>query len=274
MLVLLPPSQGKAGADEGEPVDLRGLSFPGLTATRRRVLAAAARLGRTRAGREALGAASDQLRPEAERTTRWRTEPAVAVADLYTGVLYDALDLPSLGDGARARADERLVVASAAWGALRPDDRVPPYRLAMDVPLPDLGRLAALWREPLRAALDPVTEGHLVVDCRSADYAAAWAPRGPTASRTVPVRVLRESEGRRSVVSHMAKHARGLVARALVLAPAEPTTPEELRDLLAATLPPLVREATAASVRGAGDVVVELGAPARDGRRVLDVVLR
>lgn len=274
MLVLLPPSQGKTGAAEGEPVDLRALSSPGLTTTRRRVLVATARLSRTRAGREALGAGSDQLRPEAERNTRWRTEPAVPVADLYTGVLYDALDLASLDEDARSRAGERLLVSSAAWGALRLDDRVPPYRLAMGVVLPDLGGLPALWREPLRAALDPVAAGRLVVDCRSADYAAAWTPRGQTASRTASVRVLREAAGTRTVVSHMAKHTRGLVARALALDPAQPETPEELRELLAAALPPLVREATAASVRGADAVAVELGAPAKDGRRVLDVVLR
>jgi len=273
VLVLLPPSQGKTGAEAGEAVDLRALSSPGLTTTRRRVLVAAARLSRTRAGRTALGAGSAQLRPEAERNTRWRTEPAVPVADLYTGVLYDALDLGSLDEDARARAGERLLVSSAAWGALRLDDRVPPYRLSMDVALPDLGGLATLWREPLRAVLDPLAAGRLVVDCRSADYAAAWTPRGETASRTASVRVLRETAGKRSVVSHMAKHTRGLVARALALEPSEPPTPEDLRDLLTSALPPLVRSSTAASVRGADDVAVELGPPAEDGRRVLDVVL-
>jgi len=274
VLVLLPPSQGKAPAEQGDPVDLAALSWPSLTTTRRRVLVAAARLARTRAGREALGAGSEQLRPEAERTTRWRTEPARPAAELYTGVLFDALDLPSLDDAATARAHERVVVASAAWGALRLPDRVPGYRLSMGVPLPDLPRLATLWRDPLRAALDPVAAHGLVVDGRSSDYAAAWTPRGDAAARTVSVRVLREVDGRRSVVSHMAKHTRGLVARALVVEPDEPATPEDLRDLLAAALPPLVRDATAVSVRGADDVAVELGEPARDGRRVLDVVLR
>jgi len=274
VLVLLPPSQGKTGAGAGEPVDLRALSSPGLTTTRRRVLVATARLSRTRAGRAALGADSEQLRPEAERNTRWRSEPAVAVAELYTGVLYDALDLGSLDQDARARARERLLVSSAAWGALRLDDHVPPYRLSMGVALPGLGGLAALWREPLRAALDPVAAGRLVVDCRSADYAAAWTPRGETASRTASVRVLREVAGKRTVVSHMAKHTRGLVARALALEPSEPATAQDLRDLLSTALPPLVRDASAASVRGADDVAVELGAPAGDGRRVLDVVLR
>ena len=48
MLVLLPPSEGKTPARRGAPLDLEGLSFPGLTATRERVLDALVDLARTR----------------------------------------------------------------------------------------------------------------------------------------------------------------------------------------------------------------------------------
>ena len=65
----------------------------------------------------------------------------------------------------------------------------------------------------------------VVVDCRSSSYAAAWRPGPEVAARTVAVRVLREQDGARSVVSHMAKHTRGLVARALLQAPRAPRTP-------------------------------------------------
>ncbi len=71
------------------------------------------------------------------------------------------------------------------------------------------------------------------------------------------VRVLREVGGERSVVSHMAKHTRGLVARHLVSRSGrDPVSPRGL----------------AAAVGEAFDV--ELSAPARDGSHVLDVVVR
>lgn len=262
MLVLLPPSQGKAteGGEEAPaaPVDLRSLSLPALTRARREVLETLAAVS-ARPDALALLGAGERLRGEVERNTRWRSEPAVPVARLYSGVLYDAMDVPSLSPEARGRAEATVLVASAAYGALRLTDRVAPYRLSMGTSLPGLGRLAAWWRPALRAALDPVTDGHLLVDCRSTDYAAAWAPRGDAAGRTVAVRVLRERDGRRTVVSHMAKHTRGLVARACVEAPQPPTTPDELAEVVAKGL-----------VETGADV--ELGAPARDGRRVLDVV--
>ena len=38
MLVLLPPSEGKASGTDGPPLDLASLSFPDLNATRTKVL--------------------------------------------------------------------------------------------------------------------------------------------------------------------------------------------------------------------------------------------
>ena len=59
-------------------------------------------------------------------------------------------------------------------------------------------------------------EGELVVDCRSATYLAAWHP--PRSADWVAVRVLRqEPDGTRSVVSHSAKHTRGLLTRHLLI---------------------------------------------------------
>jgi uncharacterized protein len=56
----------------------------------------------------------------------------------------------------------------------------------------------------------------VVVDCRSGGYAAAWMPAEEAARRYLAVRVFTEVAGRRTVVSHLAKHTRGLVARLLL----------------------------------------------------------
>jgi cytoplasmic iron level regulating protein YaaA (DUF328/UPF0246 family) len=155
----------------------------------------------------------------------------VPASALYTGVLYDALDFAALPAGAKRRAATRLLVVSAAWGVLRPADRVPPYRLSMDLDLPGVGPLASFWRSRLSAVLDDATHDRLIVDCRSATYAAAWRP--PSSERVVPVQVLREVAGRRTVVSHMAKQTRGLVARELMThSGRDPRTPERLAALL------------------------------------------
>ena len=224
MLVLLPPSEGKATRRRGAPVDLASLSFPELTPARTRVLEALTETSRRPDALAVLDVGAS-LAAEVEANTRLLRAPTLPAQDLYDGVLYDALDLASLPPGAKRRAGTRVLVASALWGVLRPGDRVPPYRLSMGVDLPGAGPLAAFWRSHLPAVLDEAAAGHLVVDCRSATYAASWRPAGGA----VAVRVLRDQDGRRSVVSHMAKHTRGLVTRHLLQRPGrDPRTPAQL----------------------------------------------
>jgi cytoplasmic iron level regulating protein YaaA (DUF328/UPF0246 family) len=209
VLILLPPSEGKAVGGRGAPLDLTTLSFPALTATRCRLVDAVQQLAQREPDRlrVALGLSERQqelVDADACLTTA-PTRPAMA---RYTGVLYDALDYGSLSGGARRRANGSLVVASALFGLLRPADRIPSYRLSGGTTLPGLGGLAPLWRPVLEPEL--AEADRLVVDLRSGAYAAlARVPRA------VDVRVLREADGRRTVVSHDNKYTKGHLARAL-----------------------------------------------------------
>lgn len=225
MLIVLPPSEGKATAGDGPALDLTTLSFPELNPTRERVLGALAEVCCRDDAQQVLGL-SDGQSDEALRRNRLLYEaPTLPVSRLYTGVLYDNLALASLDERAVRQAEEQVVILSGLWGALRLTDRIPPYRLAMAVTLPPLGKLASTWRPALERTLRP--EG-LVVDMRSAPYAVAWRPPAPTVS----VRVFRERilQGvpKRTVVSHMAKATRGKVAHDLLNAGVDPATPEEL----------------------------------------------
>jgi cytoplasmic iron level regulating protein YaaA (DUF328/UPF0246 family) len=148
----------------------------------------------------------------------------VTVADLYTGVLYDALGLPSMDSATRRRANRWLVVISALYGALRLADRIPPYRLSMGAKLAGLGPLAAVWRAPLAAVLPVAAGSGVVVDCRSSTYVAAWAPQGDLAARWVQVRV--------PGATHLAKHTRGLVARHVCEAGVNARTPAALERVV------------------------------------------
>ncbi len=220
MQVLLPPSEGKAAPAAGSPVDLAKLAFAAeLTESRRSLLAALA--GLSAVPREdavaMLGLSAGQA-GEVEVDAGLRGAPAAPAAEVYTGVLYDRLGLPSLPAAAR----RRVLIASALWGAVRPGDRIPYYRLAAKAKLPQIGGLAGFWRAPLAAAL-PDREGELVVDMRSGAYAAFWKPRAAT---RLAVRAFSEEAGRRKPVSHMAKAVRGEVAKVLLRAKEAPEDPE------------------------------------------------
>ncbi|MEO5634502.1 MAG: peroxide stress protein YaaA, partial [Gaiella sp.] len=82
-LILLPPSETKWAPARGKPIDLERLSFPTLTPRR-----------------DAL------LDPDL------RQAPTTAAGRLYTGVLYAALDIPTLP----ARTASNIVIISAQFG--------------------------------------------------------------------------------------------------------------------------------------------------------------
>ncbi|WP_172385991.1 peroxide stress protein YaaA [Streptomyces sp. MNP-20] len=237
MLVLLPPSEGKAASGRGAPLKPESLSLAGLAEARAAVLDELVELcaADEEKAREVLGL-SEGLRGEVAKNAELRTAGARPAGEIYTGVLYDALDLATLDAAAKRRAARSLLVFSGLWGAVSVADRIPSYRCSMGVKLPGLGALAAHWRTPMAAVLPEAAGDGLVLDLRSAAYAAAWKPKGEVAGRTATVRVLhaRVVDGveRRSVVSHFNKATKGRVVRSLLTAGAAPASPAELVEAL------------------------------------------
>ncbi|MFF8956247.1 peroxide stress protein YaaA [Streptomyces sp. NPDC014894] len=262
MLVLLPPSEGKAASGRGAPLKPESLSLPGLAAARAAVLDELVELcaADEEKARRTLGL-SEGLRGEIAKNVELRTAGTRPAGEIYTGVLYDALGLASLEPDARRRARSSLLVFSGLWGAVRVGDRIPSYRCSMGVRLPGLGALGAHWRKPMESALPEAAGSGLVLDLRSSAYAAAWKPAGEVAERTATVRVLHsqtvDGVEKRSVVSHFNKATKGRIVRDLLISGAKPKGPKELVEAL--------RELGYA---------VEAEAPARAGRPwALDVVV-
>ncbi len=260
VLILLPPSEGKTAPVRGDRLDLSALSEPVLTPARERVLDALVAVSARPDAADVLGVGAG-IADEVARNTALREAPTAAARRVYTGVLYAAAGLDRLTPAARRRAAASVRVVSGLWGLVGPEDPIPAYRLSMGVDLPGIGPLAAAWREPLREVLDPrAASGELVVDCRSATYLAAWRPARDVQRTWVQVRVLREVAGRRSVVSHHAKHTRGVLTRHLLTRRGrEPRTAQELARV-------------ASELVGAELLAVELDAPA-SGPATLSLVV-
>ncbi|ANH91275.1 hypothetical protein A8713_08855 [Streptomyces sp. SAT1] len=234
MLVLLPPSEGKAGSGRGAPLELESLSLPGLAGARRAVLDELVALcsgdgDAQDKARDVLGL-SEGLRGEVAKNAGLRTAGARPAGEIYTGVLYDALGLATLDPAAKRRAARSLLVFSGLWGAVRVTDRIPSYRCSMGVKLPGLGALGAHWRAPMAEVLPEAAGSGLVLDLRSAAYATAWKPKGEVAERTATVRVLHAPT--RKVVSHFNKATKGRIVRSLLSAGAAPAGPAELVEAL------------------------------------------
>lgn len=212
MLILLPPSEGKAQRGRGRPVDLTRLSFPELADARAHVLDA---LATTSARPDAVArlTAPAGAAHEVARNVQIREIGTLPAERLYTGVLYDALDLELMEGAARRRARRWLVVTSALFGAVRMADPLPPYRLPICASLDGLrspAGLEAYWRPHLAQPLAEAAGRGVIVDGRSSSYLPLWRPTAELADRWVQIRV--------PGASHFAKHTRGLVARHLCVA--------------------------------------------------------
>lgn len=233
MLILLPPSEGKAApARRGRLVDVAELPHPDLRPLREELLDALAVVSTQPDAAEALGLSAG-LADEVARNVHLRSTPARRAIDVYTGVLYAALDHATLSPAGRRRANRWVRVQSALWGPVSPTDLIAPYRLPMTATLPGVGTVAARWRAVLAPVMSELAGVGVVVDGRSSSYASVWRPTGPAAQSYVAVRVFTEVDGRRTVVSHAAKHTRGLVARWLCEADRTPHTPSGVAAVVA-----------------------------------------
>ncbi|WP_232679203.1 peroxide stress protein YaaA [Nocardioides sp. R-C-SC26] len=233
MLILLPPSEGKARPIRGKPLELEALGSPILTSARAAVLDALVALCADDPATATATLGIPATQPELTALNAALRTSATARADaVYTGVLFDALGLATLDAAARRRATARVAVTSSLFGMVRPGDRIPSYRLSGDAVLPSLGPVAAHWRAHLGPAVTDAVGSGLLIDLRSTMYAAFWRPPSEMASRVATVRVLHEANGKRSVVSHFNKATKGRIVRALVEDGRTPRTPAALAAAL------------------------------------------
>jgi len=225
VLILLPPSEGKSVVRRGEAVRLDTLHFPELTAARRSVLAALKDASAADDAHAVLGVGRS-LTADVRHNLMLDIAPAAPAHDIYIGVLFEALGYDTMTPVQQRKARERCVVVSGLWGAIGFGDLIPAYRLSMSVDLPGMGRLATYWKKQLVAPLLHRAGSGLIVDCRSSTYAAAWAP---PPLQSAAVNVFQVRNGKRTVVSHFAKHTRGELARHLLTRRGTaPTAPEAL----------------------------------------------
>lgn len=251
MRILLPPSAGKTTKESTNHLQLEKLwQAEHLTQTRRQLindvqntalLADAAQIFK-------LGPKNAH---EISQNLEIYDAPALAAWQLYDGVLYEAAKFaqifssgePSQGSqgqvgnhrgdqrqgsqgqgnqpqGLQRQLEELTLVFSALFGPVRLTDLITPHRLSGSVKLPGQGSVASIWSKALKELLTQQLSGHVVVDLRSAEYGAMYRPtRGSDCLLlNIAVAKVNPATGKRSVVSHWAKHTRGLLAGALLRA--------------------------------------------------------
>jgi len=203
VIVLLPPSEGKAEGGRGTWSFEAG-AFGALGDGRRAVVAALAEADPKVFG--ATGARAERA-ADAVRALVAETAPALPAWRRFTGVVWEHLDPATLPPAAR----RRILVPSAVLGLCRGDDPTPDFRLKFGVSLPGLGRLDRWWRPALTSAL--ARSRGPVVDLLPNEHAAAL-DLSSLGSRVVRV-TFADAGG--AAVGHNAKAVKGRVARTVLV---------------------------------------------------------
>ncbi len=217
LAMLLPPSEGKARGGEGSWDPASGV-FAELGPDRSRVadeLASVLMAGDYDPGR-LFGVKGPTLAHAIEADMHLRGSPVLPAHDRYTGVVYDHLDWHGLSPRGRERGEDAIVVFSGLLGVSGICDPVPDYRLKMSVSLGGLGNVARWWRDRLSPVLNARLDGRFVIDGLPGEHSRAWAPRPETYAAWVQLRFERDRGGRRRVVGHDAKAAKGSLMRQLL----------------------------------------------------------
>jgi len=174
-----------------------------------------------------------------ERYAAWQPVATPAnsrpAAWIFDGDVYDGLQARTLKAADLNWAQRHLVILSGLYGALRPLDRVQPYRLEMGSALatPRGKDLYAWWGDALAEHLNERQAGQaqpVVVNLASVEYARA-ALRPSLRARVVDCQFEDWKGGRYKIISFFAKRARGLMARWAI--EHRVGTPRRLRDFKA-----------------------------------------
>ncbi len=233
MLIILPPSETKRPArDTGPSLDLDRLSFPELTGLRARVMDALIATSRHPDGIRRLFV-GPSLRAEVARNEHLRELATRRAVETYAGPLYEGLAARTWSSAAEGRARHQLIIVSALWGALRPADPIPPYRLHVCARLIGMDRLEPTWRTVLPDVLtDAAGQRGAIVDLRSRVYQAVGRPDGLD-NESVTLRVRPSPGGPAHIGDVIAKRTRGEAALQLLSSEADPEDPLDVADILA-----------------------------------------
>lgn len=193
LIILIPPSEGKAPGGNLPP--LKKVSPPV-----RHVIDQFAGLS-TSQWSKTLGLKAKALEAAIAANTSILKSPTLPAIERYTGVVYSAIDFPTLRAKAKTFFNNHVRIVSGVFGLVHPQDPIPDYKLAINKLKAD-----AHWRPFNAKALS----GAYVLDLLPKAHKKAVAY---TQGREIDFVV--EKNGKKMPAGHQGKHIKGRFIRYL-----------------------------------------------------------
>ncbi len=234
ILILLPPSEGKSEAGSGSPLNLDSLSFPTLNPTRARMTKALVQLSqRPRSSKRLLGVKGPALEKAMAENASIETAPTLPAIERYTGVMYDAIEYPSLSSDAREAFDQSVIIMSGLFGIVRPTDLIPAYKLKMGAALLRRKTCSSVWKPLVTKSLATNAETGVIWDLLPLEHSAAWDPSAVPCASRIRVKFLeRAAGGQMKTVTHLSKLLKGALVRHVANNTAAAGSPESALELM------------------------------------------
>jgi cytoplasmic iron level regulating protein YaaA (DUF328/UPF0246 family) len=88
------------------------------------------------------------------------TLPAI---NRYSGVMFNAIDYPSLNEEQKNNANQSILFIDALFGLLQPQDLIPNYKLSISAKFADF-KIDNYWKKNLKEILEEELQGKIILD--------------------------------------------------------------------------------------------------------------
>lgn len=135
-----------------------------------------------------------------------KDKPSMKAIQRYNGVAFDALEYDNLNSKEQNYIDNNVILFSNLFGPIKSSDLIPDYKYKQGSKLPNIS-VEKFYKENFTNELDKYI-GEEIIDLRAGFYEKFYAPKNAT---VITMKFLKDGK----VVSHWAKHYRGMVLNTL-----------------------------------------------------------
>lgn len=188
-IILIPPSEGKADGGDKAPL----MSATGITADLIEAIKEAD-------PKKLYGLKEKALEKAITANKEVLTSKTMPAIERYTGVVYDAIDYPTLEN--KSDFDGKVLIVSGLFGLVSPTDLIPNYRLKIDKL-----KAAKLW---LGSNSDQLKDKFVIDLLPQAHKKAVKYENG------IAVEFVLKKAGKKMPAGHQGKHIKGRFVRWLI----------------------------------------------------------